>query len=365
MVDVGADAVVLLVAFTGKSAPYAVVPVNIGLAAVDVDIGIMSGVDSKSVPYAVVLVNIGLAAVDVDIGIMSGVDSKSVPYAVVLVNIGLAAVDVDIGIMSGVDSKSVPYAVVLVNIGLAAVDVDIGIMSGVDSKSVPYAVVLVNIGLAAVDVDIGIMSGVDSKSVPYAVVVNVRLDVDIWIKSGVVSKSVPYVVVPVNIVLAAVDVVIGIMTGVDESFVVVALFGEEKLMFATSGDIVDTGDVVNLDCSVDVDFVVSDIIVALFSTACFGVEDDVVVVSWTGPVFMASWVVSLVFIESAVEVAMGSDCEISVTCASSIVAAVEVSCTIDVCEGSGISDVTVTVVIALPQISNKPLHPLAVHTPAW
>ena len=60
---------------------------------------------------------------------------------------------------------------------------------------------------------------------------------------------------------------------------------------------------------------------------------------------------------------MVSDCEISVTCVSSIVAEVEVSCTIDVCEGLGISDVTVTVVIASPKISNKPLHPLAVHTP--
>ena len=164
MVDVGADAVVLLVASTGKSVPYDFVPVDRGLAAVDVDIGIMSGVYSKSVPYAVV-----------------------------------------------------------VNVIL---DVEILIKSGVDSKSVPYAVVPVNIGLAAVDVDIGIMSGVDSKSVPYVVVVNVRLDVDILIKSGVDSKSVPYAVVPVNIELAAVDVDIGIMTGVDKSFVVVALKSE-------------------------------------------------------------------------------------------------------------------------------------------
>ena len=59
-------------------------------------------------------------------------------------------------------------------------------------------------------------------------------------------------------------------------------------MLATSGGVVDTGDVVNRDCSVDVDFVVFDIIVALFSTACFGVEVDVVVVSWTVPLFMAS-----------------------------------------------------------------------------
>ena len=40
-------------------------------------------------------------------------------------NVGLAAVDVDIGITSGVDSKSVPFAVVPVNIGFATEDVDI------------------------------------------------------------------------------------------------------------------------------------------------------------------------------------------------------------------------------------------------
>ena len=85
-VDVGADAVVLLVAFTGKPLPYAIFPVNIGLAAVDVDIGIMSCVDSKSVRYVVVPVNIGLTAADVDIGVMSGVDSKSVPLDVAPVN---------------------------------------------------------------------------------------------------------------------------------------------------------------------------------------------------------------------------------------------------------------------------------------
>ena len=140
-VDIRADAVALLGAFTGKSVPYAAVPVNIGLAAVDVDIEIMSGVDSKSVPCAVVSVNIGLAAVDVDIEIMSGVDSRSVPCAVVPVNIELAATDVDIEIMSGVDSKSVPCAVVPVNIELAAVDVDIEILSGVCE---PVVVVALN-----------------------------------------------------------------------------------------------------------------------------------------------------------------------------------------------------------------------------
>ena len=66
---------------------------------------------------------------------MSCVDSKSVPFAVVIVNIVLAAVDVDIWgrIMSGVDCKLVPYVVVPVNIGLAFVDVAIGIVFGVDS----------------------------------------------------------------------------------------------------------------------------------------------------------------------------------------------------------------------------------------
>ena len=75
-VDVGADAVVLLAAFAGKLLICDVEPVKIGLAAVDVDNWIISGVDSKSVPLAVAPVNIVLAAVNVDIGIMSGVDSK-------------------------------------------------------------------------------------------------------------------------------------------------------------------------------------------------------------------------------------------------------------------------------------------------
>ena len=43
---------------------------------------------------------------------MSGVDSKSVPFAVVIVNTGLAAVDLDIEIMSGVCE---PVVVVALN----------------------------------------------------------------------------------------------------------------------------------------------------------------------------------------------------------------------------------------------------------
>ena len=93
----------------------------------------------------------------------------------------------------------------------------------------------------------------------------------------------------------------------------------------------------------------------------FGVEDDEVVVSRTGAVGRTPLVVSLVFVESALEVAVESECEKSVSCVSSFVAAVDVSCANDDCEVPGISDMAV--VIASPQISNKALHPSAVHTP--
>ena len=74
-------------------------------------------------------------------------------------------------------------------------------------------------------------------------------------------------------------------------------------MFAAAGEVVDT-----LFCSVDVGVVVSDSIVVLFSTsvASFGV-DAVVEVSWTRPEVRKRYVVSSVFLKSAVEVAMGSE----------------------------------------------------------
>ena len=57
----------------------------------------------------------------------------------------------------------------------------------------------------------------------------------------------------------------------------------------------------------------------------FGVEDDEVVVSWTGAVGRKPSVVSLVFVEPAPEVAVESECEKSVSCVSIIEAAVDVS----------------------------------------
>ena len=107
-------------------------------------------------------------------------------------------------------------------------------------------------------------------------------------------------------------------------------------MFATSGDVVDTL-FVTRDCSVAVDFMVSNSIVALFSTTSvvgLSVKDDDVVVSWIEAEVKTWLVVSVLFTES--------DCEKSVACVFRIVGAADVTCAINVCKGDVVNTLFVT-----------------------